>query len=239
MTGFDHEAVTENLAYSLKRQMKPDLVRVVHDNDNLISTVFYGDYCPRTRRGPMFPTKARRDLETIKKLSTREGRRPFLFARFEPKPIESIGPPESDLCIAYDRVANGRYPIAYTLAIGVYHTTSERRDAAVEMARILREEGIEAYYYHLPSQSKVCVGAFPENAVQFVASSDPEAPAEMTIVNLELRKLKEKYPYFFENNVPRKRVVPDLDTGKPALVVYEASKLEQIPDCDGEVHLPW
>lgn len=240
MAGSDHETITENLAFSLKRQLKPELVNLVHNHDVGFSAIYYGEYCPSVGVGPKFSKSAHRDLKRIRKLSTRDEKHPFLYARFESSPFKSIGPDEWNLCSVYERVANSKNPVAYTLTIAVYHSDPERRSAAVEMVRMLREEnGVEAYFYHSPNRSKVSIGAFPGSAVQFVRSGDPSSPDRMTIVDPLLKSYKKKFPHFYENNRRRKHIIPDAVTGKPAAWGFEASKLDQIPDCGGQIQLPW
>ena len=53
----------------------------------------------------------------------------------------------------------------YSLQIGFYDEAfgKEFRKAAEEMATILREDGVEAYYYHGPNISMVTVGLFDDS----------------------------------------------------------------------------
>ena len=58
-------------------------------------------------------------------------------------------PPEWDLT----RAAG-----AYSLQIAVFKDSPERRAAAVEAVRAARAGGYDAYYYHGPTASSVCIG---------------------------------------------------------------------------------
>jgi hypothetical protein len=54
----------------------------------------------------------------------------------------------------------------YSLQIAVFKDSPERRNFAVNAVREARAQGYEAYYYHGPTASSVCIGAWPENAVR-------------------------------------------------------------------------
>jgi hypothetical protein len=66
-------------------------------------------------------------------------------------------PPEWDL-----RNAKGYW----SLQIGAYRGSPDRKQAAVEAVREARAAGLEAYYYHGKSISSVLIGAWPREAVK-------------------------------------------------------------------------
>jgi hypothetical protein len=79
---------------------------------------------------------------------------PFLEARLVPMPTADVGPPEW-------HVKHCAGP--YTLEVAEFYNErrfNERKQAAVETCRLLREKGYEAYYWHGPQRSSVCVGAW-------------------------------------------------------------------------------
>lgn len=74
-------------------------------------------------------------------------------------PMESpdpTAPSEWDL-----RNATGQY----SLQIAAYKDHPDRKQAAVDTVRDMRKAGIDAYFFHGPTASSVCVGAWPKQAV--------------------------------------------------------------------------
>jgi hypothetical protein len=55
---------------------------------------------------------------------------------------------------------------AYSLQIAVFKDSPSRRSTAVEAVREARAQGYEAYFYHGPTSSSVCIGAWPATAVR-------------------------------------------------------------------------
>ena len=110
----------------------------------------------------------------------------------------------------------------WTMEIGTFSGNVLRKEAAVEYVRELREKGEPAYYYHGPTSSSVCIGAWPRDAVEEQGTGidkngnmrddahteDPTAP---------LLVFTDKAP----DNL--KKIVPEPGTGRPMTVM--ASKL--------------
>ena len=94
---------------------------------------------------------------------------------------------------------------AWSLHVAVFYNTKDmkqRKKAAVEYCKLLRQQGEEAYYHHGPVNSSVCIGAFPERALRNVKVEDPYSGVmnvKTKIVDERLLKLKEKYPVSLEN----------------------------------------
>jgi hypothetical protein len=63
----------------------------------------------------------------------------------------------------------------WTLEIAVYKGLN-RKQAAVDSVRAARAQGIEAYYYHGPSASSVCIGTWPQEAVTQQMQGDLQNP---------------------------------------------------------------
>jgi hypothetical protein len=81
----------------------------------------------------------------------------FLVELDAPDPAS---PPEWDL-------ANTPADALYSVQIGVYKGSPERRAKAVEAVREAREKyKVPAYYHHGPTGSAVCIGAWPGSAVR-------------------------------------------------------------------------
>ncbi len=81
--------------------------------------------------------------------------RPFESAR-----LVSLN--EAPGAVAADPLDLKQYMGLYSLQIAVYDDTfgPDFRDAAEKAARVLRDDGVEAYYYHGPHRSMVTVGVF-------------------------------------------------------------------------------
>jgi hypothetical protein len=50
--------------------------------------------------------------------------------------------------------------------VSTYTESAQRKQAAVESVRAMRDNGIEAFYLHVGGQSHVCIGAWPADAVK-------------------------------------------------------------------------
>lgn len=146
----------------------------------------------------------------------------------------------------------------YSLQIGVYKDNPRRKEAAVEAVREARAQGIQAYYYHGPTASSVCVGTWPADAVQQegdTRSRDPGAvpmllpqginvssnartvdgkPVEVVRPKLVVRdptleELVRKYPYQLINGGVR--VMTNPQTGERK-VLQDPSILVLVPGAD-------
>jgi hypothetical protein len=54
----------------------------------------------------------------------------------------------------------------WSLQVGIYKDSPERKLMAVEAVREARAQGIDAYYYHGPTTSSVCIGIWPREAAE-------------------------------------------------------------------------
>jgi hypothetical protein len=157
----NHAQYAQQLADLLRKVdgIDPGKVRVVTDQRG--STIYYGEYVkqPSPERDRLvFPPEYQRDIEFIRRLALNQST-PFFYA--EPELIDrtpgEVGP--------YDvSKAAG----SYTLYIAVFYNTAtfqQRREAANEYVRLLREAGYSAYYYHDPHRSYVFVGDFTEQDI--------------------------------------------------------------------------
>jgi len=154
----DYAERCNELADMLRRVdgLRPKDVRVVTDATS--STIYYGQYVkvPSPETGTLrFPPEMRRDIGLIRRQLTPNRYAPF--ARAVPELIEqraSTVPEEWHVTRAKGR---------YTLQVAVFYNTptfSERRQAAEDYVRLLRERGLAAYYTHEPARSFVFVGDF-------------------------------------------------------------------------------
>ena len=219
--GSNRFQLAENYAKALKqvKTLNPNLVRVIHESEE--TSVFYGRYQRRYDANTgqeRYTPDPLRDLEFIRTLSMdiqdpATGRRtvwPFQLATMSTLPGGRGSHPEWLL----DK-AKGYY----SLQIAVFYNTGEMRQrkyAAEEYCRLLREQGAEAYYYHGPVNSIVCVGSFPKEAIQTLQKADPytgiiQVKAVMT--DPRLLELQKKYPHNTHNGNIFYEITHDPKTG--------------------------
>ena len=159
----NHDYICKQLADLLKSidGLNPDLVRV--ETTTAASSIYYGEYVKvpsRERDHLVFPPKYQKDIDFIQRLTINQSL-PFRFAKPEliKKPSDELAPAMADWDV---RQAKG----TYTLQIGVFYNTptfQERRKAAEEYVKLLRQDGFDAYYLHQDTRSFVFVGDFEES----------------------------------------------------------------------------
>jgi hypothetical protein len=108
----------------------------------------------------------------------------------------------------------------WSLHVAVFYNTKDfhnRRWAAEEYCRYLREQGVEAYYHHAAAQSSVYVGVYPENAVVEVRREKPMA-GRVELVNViqdpDLQKAQKDFPISLHNGHKRYDITRVQDEGK-------------------------
>ncbi|UCG31944.1 MAG: hypothetical protein JSU68_09790 [Phycisphaerales bacterium] len=206
---------TELLADALRKAqgLEPDSVRLVHDGES--HRLYYGTYY-RHRDADTgeyrIPPELRRDMSYIRQLATGQTY-PFLHCLPVPRDSGPLGPPEWDL---------RRAPGDFTLLVAVYSDMPERREAAIEHVRLLREEGEEAYYYHHLSKSHVCVGSFVDS------SADPFGGAVPRIDDPACRAARRKHPHFIYNGQYISNVNRD-SSGNIVSKTRQPTRLVRIP----------
>ncbi len=153
----------EQIADTLRHTpgVKPSDVFSIDEADGL-ARLYHGLYYRKTDRKTgkrSIPKNLKKDLDTIKHLGTGSGDYYFLRARIVRLPTKDVGNPEWNLADI-----DG----AYTLQVAVFEPTDEFwefKAAAADYCEILRERGLEAYYFHTEGSSCVTVGIFQEDAV--------------------------------------------------------------------------
>ena len=147
---------------SVARQYKENLMKtpgmrdwhILHKENQ--SLLYYGYY--KTYNDP----KAKADRKVIDAMADAQGRRPFRLAVISPLDNVDVGPPEWNL-------ANAKG--FWSLQIGAYQGSPERKQAAVDAVKAARAQGIEAYYFHGDTSSIVCIGSWPREAVRLAEES--------------------------------------------------------------------
>jgi hypothetical protein len=140
---------------------------VVHGDNE--STLYFGYY--RSYNDPRDKEESRRaqaDRAKLDALTDTTGLKPFPVCIF----MELVAP---------DPQANPEWNLAnargyWSLQIAAYKDSPQRKQAAVDSVIEARKQGIEAYYFHGPSTSSVCIGCWPREAVK-----EQESDAASTI----------------------------------------------------------
>jgi hypothetical protein len=160
--------MTQMKAYLLAKSPFKDWY-VVHSEQQ--STLFYGFYSSiekRDRDG----ARAHADREKIAGWTDETGDRPFGSCFFTP-----ITPPSPAAPAEWNK-ENPPARAYWSVQIAAFKDNAERKQAAVSMVQELRNKGVDAYYYHGPSMSLVCIGTWPADAVKQQDIDGSEAIAD-------------------------------------------------------------
>jgi hypothetical protein len=165
-----------------------DVYAVTYENE---SVVYRGRY--------KSAAQARRELKGVRAYTTKIGKVPFAQASVVSLPGQDGGNPEWDLARVTDKM--------YSVLVAVYMDMPAkeyygRRQRAVAACKALREKGVEAYYYHTPSRSALCIGSFGPSAVRSVKQKrvHPQTGdvSHFTVkqpVDPKLKKIRRDYPH--------------------------------------------
>lgn len=219
----------ELMADSLKRvpQLADDLVSTRHHEQG--SDVLYGRYTRRwdgLRQKVVFRPDPAADLQLIKSLSYDSQTRPFMLAALEPLDDPMAGAAGLDVANATGH---------WGLQVAVFYDTEtffQRRQAAIDYCRELRDGGYEAYVHHGPAKSSVIVGSFPEAAVAMTQrerqtlTGRTVVAGEVHIVDPALRQLKLRFPYNLENGHKMFTKEADPQTGRVRKVPHRSFVVE-------------
>jgi hypothetical protein len=217
LEGPNRFVTAKNFEQALKKVkgLDPKLVQVFHREDS--SAIYYGRYKRRydaAARKESFRPDPLKDLNLIRQLSlTVEDRPvwPFALAVLDTSPTVPSGNPAWDL---------NNVKGYWSLQIGVFYNEGEmreRRRAAEEYCKILRERGEAAYYHHGAVNSSVCVGVFPKEAIVEFQREDPltgVVSSTSKIVDPRMLALQKKYPVNLHNGHKVYEIIHDRDTGQ-------------------------
>jgi hypothetical protein len=180
---------------------------IVHAADH--STLYYGFYRTMDPRDPNDGAEGQRainDLNTIRAIQDSAGNRLFSASL-----LVGIDSPDPQANPAWDITSTTG---AWSIEIAAFKDTPDRKQRAVDAVREARSEGIEAYYYHGPTVSSVCIGCWPaEAAVEITAeqqNTNPDAPLLVTPT-----PLSPEYTKGLSKNV--QQVAPHVDIADPTL----------------------
>ncbi len=174
------------------------------------STLFYGFYRsisvddPRERGEA---ARAQADRRNVVNIQDAEKNQPFQYCHFvEVAQPDPEGPPQWNLL-------NAPATAYWSLEIAAYKDSPQRKQAAVDAVKEARAQGIDAFYYHGPTISSVCVGAWPREAVkaQEESSGRSSDPTESIMVMNML----------MPENTPSEIVTPDGERIKAMVPLLE------------------
>jgi hypothetical protein len=186
---------------------------VVHQSDR--SSIYYGYY--RSITGPDDPREAARaqaDRQKVDRMTDKAGNHLFARALFvELTAPDPVTRPEWNLLNAQG---------AYTIQIGVYKGSPQRKEAAVEAVRQARAQGVEAYYLHGQTSSMVCVGAWPASALVRI---DPTDAASNSDPSKTLMVVPETGDLSLDKDLDKAALQNNVQLVRPTVKVVDASMI--------------
>lgn len=210
--------------------LKADLVQVIDSEGT--SVVYYGHYKQVYEGGrESFKPDPKSDLDLIRPLSfmspngdgTATPVWPFYLASIETLPTASSVPGEWNLLKARGY---------WSLQVGVFYNQGEmrqRRYAAEQYCKLLRDQGQEAYFHHATERSAVFVGAYPREAIVETRRANPLTGASefsMKIVDEKMLDAQRKNPYNVENGAVMYDVEVDPKTGEKTKTPHPSFAVE-------------
>jgi hypothetical protein len=176
--GPNHVAEAARLKEQLSSKYNLHAWHIIHADDQ--STLYYGYYRTFTddKSDPAEFAHSQADMKAIRNLMNGQNDRLFPRALFL-----SINEPDPDAPPKWN-LANAPAGSYWSLQVAAYLDFPERKRMAVDQVRIMRERGIEAYYYHGETISSVCVGAWPRSAVkeQEADAARPASPDDRPLI---------------------------------------------------------
>lgn len=228
--GNNRVKLADNCATHLRqvKGLNKKLVTVFHERD--ASIVYYGRYKRQYQDGDNqmhYKPDPNPPLNLIRSLSMEDQRRqvvwPFRLASLQPYPVALSIPAEWQL---------ERNPGHFSLQVAVFYNTEEmrqRRSAAEQYCKLLRDEGQEAYVHHGPVHSSVCIGAFPKQALRTFREADNmtgRIQVVQRIVDPKMLALQKKYPHHLQNGARTFQVGRDRRTNQKLKDVHLSFPVE-------------
>lgn len=128
------------------------------EDESVLLYGFYGAIDDKKNRKES--ERAKKDIAMLGTIADSRGQRPFANGVLWP-----LTAPDPEAPAEWNLV-NAPPGMSYTLEIGVYMNSPQRKQYAVEAVKEARARGITAFYYHGDTRSSVCVGAWPETAIR-------------------------------------------------------------------------
>jgi hypothetical protein len=144
---------------------------VIHGRDE--SKVYFGYFKSVRASGrgddPVEVARAERAMKLVTEVKDVNGDTPFkskaaFVSLVAPDPAAATDWNLSNV----DRSLNPQDPkrAYWSLQVAAFRADPKRKEAAVQMVKDLRAQGVEAYYYHGEAVSSVCVGKWPAAALR-------------------------------------------------------------------------
>ncbi len=167
IAGSEHVERSKDVKAQLVRQTGLKDWYVIHAGD--VSNLYYGFYrsidASAGSEDRKDGARAQRDKSRIDQMKDGAGNRPFSRCVFvELAAPDPVAEPEWNL-------ANAPQEAFWSVQIGAYEHHADRKKFAIDAVREARARGVQAYYFHGPTVSSVCVGAWPVDAVKFNSGS--------------------------------------------------------------------
>jgi hypothetical protein len=218
----DHINTSRQLKAKLIEKTKMREWYIVHEQD--CSRLYYGYYRSIDDPGDAAESaRARKDRQAIDAIVDGKGERPFRTCQFV-----LLNSPDPDSRPEWNLV-NAPAGMTWTLLVGAYKDSPDRKQAAVDAVREAREKyGEEAYYFHGDTVSNVCIGAWPADAMIEQRDDPDPAAAKNGTGDLLVLPPGIKAPANATHNGKRvravsQRLVPVSETLK--------AKIKQYPTC--------
>jgi hypothetical protein len=175
--GPSHAVDADKARDALKESAKKlDKWYVVNYGDK--SILYYGFYRCIDPRDISDAAEGRRAIDDQNKIrALADSHNVHLFSACLLQPIDAPDPEENP---EWDLLKSPGY---WSLEIGVFKNTPDRKERAVAAVKEFRKSGVEAYYFHGPSISSVCIGSWPRNSVrEYAAENQKTDPNEVQVV---------------------------------------------------------
>ena len=220
--GPDHLVQANLLADQLRKVegLKASKVRTVNTSSG--STIYYGQYVKVASRETgrlVFPPDYLRDLALIQRTAY-NGVQVFRYAK--PELLETVAATGLE---QWD-VSNAKSK--YTLQVGVFYNTptfQERKQAAEQYVKLLRQDGFAAYFRHEPARSFVFVGDFDDSDVLKTDAGYQFGPR----VEQLIKQREEEFRYMLENGYRIRKKTPDGQMILPPSVLIPVPGKEVVP----------
>jgi hypothetical protein len=180
--GENHMAEARNIKGVVERSLSWNEVFVV--NKAGWSEVYRGRYVSME--------EAQGDLKKARTWRDSLGAQPFAQAMVMALPGKEVGPPEWNLL---------RTTGVFTVVVAEFYDVPEssyvgRKDFAVRCCREFRAEKLEAYYYHGPAKSFVCIGSFPEASYPSVQEG---GEIKRVVKDERIKTILKRFPFLAVN----------------------------------------
>ncbi|MDB5355610.1 MAG: hypothetical protein JWN24_2063 [Phycisphaerales bacterium] len=144
----------------LVRETRMTAWHIIHaEQQSILCYGYYREYRDE-QHDPQETARARADHRRVSELNDGMGNRYFTQCIFVP-----INEADPDAPSQWD-LARTPGDAFWSVQVGAYQGSPERKQAAVDEVRGLRAKNIPAYYYHGETISSICIGYWPKSAIQ-------------------------------------------------------------------------